>query len=353
MKRVIGKDWRRALAGLTRRRAAPLRHPAETALISREGIAVAWAASTPNRPYANLGDALSPVIIAALSRLPVVRRDFDYPGPRLAAVGTIGHAQRNGTVHFWGTGMDGSINPACPKRGYSRPANTEFRIHAVRGPYTGQILRREGMAVPAAYGDPVWFLPKLFAAKVPAEYELGVVLHISEIEEYTPAARARPIYRRYQVPKALGASIRIINTVTETSVAALEAKVRDMLGCRRIASTSLHGLVIAEAYGIPCTWFAPRPGSGQIVGIDDDAAGLDHRVRDFYAGAGARTLPIFAQSRDRDTVWDRLIEWIDRHWTPLDYDPTALFDAYPLIKAVSLDEDSWPLDQAITARIAL
>jgi len=321
-------------------------------LISDQGVAVAWAASTAARPYANLGDALSPVIISTLSGLPVTRRNFDSQSARLCAVGTIGHAQKNGSVHLWGTGMDGAINPVRPSEPYSKPGETLFTIHATRGPFTADILRREGLTAPQIYGDPVWFLPKLFPRPAsPPTYELGVILHLTELDAYTSTAGVRDIFERYSVPEALRSSVRIISPITERDLDSMEARLSEILSCKRIASTSLHGLVIAETYGVPCVWFAPFPGGGQIAYLDQEGCKLDHRMRDFYAGVGKWTLPIFASDRRLPTDWNELIDWIDNHYSPCDFDGAALFDAYPLPKVVSFEDGRWPLDRALISTI--
>jgi hypothetical protein len=321
-------------------------------LIGDKGVGVAWAASTAARPYANLGDALSPIIISTLSGLPVTRRNFDSQSPRLCAVGTIGHAQKNGSVHLWGTGMDGAINPVLPSTPYSKPDGTQFTIHATRGPFTGDIFRREGLVAPEIYGDPVWFLPKLFPRPAaPPTYELGVILHLTELDAYTSTAGASDALERYSVPEELKHAVRIISPITDRDLKSMEERLFEILSCKRIASTSLHGLVIAETYGIPCVWFAPFPGGGQIAYLDREDCKLDHRMRDFYAGVGKWSLPIFASDRRLPTDWNELIRWIDKYYTPCDFDGAALFDAYPLPKAVSFGDNSWPLDRELTSTI--
>jgi hypothetical protein len=322
-------------------------------LVTDAGVAIAWAASTNARPFANLGDALSPVMISAMSRLPIVRRDFDFAGPRLVVVGTIAHGQRNGSVHIWGTGMDGRIDPYRVARHYVRPPETEFTVHATRGPYTRDILRGQGIEAPPIYGDPVWFLPRLMPRRVAPRHELGVILHLTELDGYSPEAAPKEIFKRYQIPESLAGSIRIISPIADRTLEALEAKIDEILSCRRIASTSLHGLVIAETYGVPCAWFSTAARGGALLRVGEDGEQLDHRVRDFYAGAGKQVLPIFGSDRAQATSWEDLIDWIDRTWAPLDYDPTAFFDAYPLPKAVSLAEPVWPPDREAIAKITL
>ena len=42
----------------------------------------------------------------------------------------------------------------------------------------------------------------------------------------------------------------------------VEAVIRQVLACDRIAATSLHGLVLADAYGIPSAWIASESPNG-------------------------------------------------------------------------------------------
>lgn len=310
-------------------------------------IPLAWVASTPEVPDANLGDALSPIIVSAMTGLPVKHCGFDADCERLVAVGTIGQAQRNGHVHFWGTGLDdGLFQPNAAK--YSRPPATAFEVHAMRGPYSANALRRAGQHAPEIYGDPVWFLPKLVDSRqVEKRYDLGVVVHISELERKSAHAPIKELIERYKIPPALRQSIRIINTYARPSARALFDKTMEILSCRRIASTSFHGLVIAEAFGIPCLWFAKYPGGRVTVDIHDEKVRIDHRVRDFYAGAGTRDFSYYALPPKHAPEWPGLMDAIDALWKPLNYDSRSLFDAFPLRKSVTLEQVSWPLDWCI------
>lgn len=308
-------------------------------------VPLSWVASTPVAPYANLGDALSALIVSAVSGLPVERRSFDDPSERLVGIGTIGHGQRRGAPHLWGTGLDGSRNAFDPSLGrFAVPPGTRFVVHATRGRNTAAILAEAGVAVQPAYGDPAWFLPRLFHDPVPVTHELGVVVHITELAAATAEALVSAEFVRYGIPDSLKPAIRIINTYTPPTRAGLEDKVREMRSCRRIAATSFHGVVIAEAYGIPCVWFSPYPGGGQVLDIDDPDALLDHRLRDFYSGTPRRALPVFGAQRHLDTPWDALMEWIDRAWSPLEITGAALLESFPLPRTVSIEDAAWPTD---------
>src|SRR4051794_32177896 len=311
---------------------SPDSHGLQRAVDEHGAVPLSWAATTATVPDANLGDALSPIIVSVMSGRGVQHRHFDDHGERMVAVGTIGHAQRNGIVHYWGTVVD---DRAGASGRYVRPRDTDIRIHALRGPYSAQILAREGERPPEIFGDPVWFLPKLLSARnAEPKYELGVVVHISELVEKSAIASVKPELHRYEIPPSLQSSIRIINTYASPTPQALFGKIDEILSCRRIASTSFHGLVIAETFGIPCVWFAPGSQGGSVATVDDLTVRMDARVRDFYAGAGQRRLPIFGVPRTAKARWRKLIRWIDTSWSPLQYDPAPFFAAFPLRKAV-------------------
>ncbi|MBH0237642.1 polysaccharide pyruvyl transferase family protein [Methylobrevis sp. L22] len=316
-------------------------------------LPVSWVATTSEHPYANLGDALSALVVATMAGLPVRRAGFDQPIERIVAVGTIGHAQRRGILHFWGTGLDATRNTVDNQLGrYVKPPETSFTVHATRGPKTAEVLRAEGIKAPAVYGDPVWVLPRIWPFRdEPKTHELGVILHISEYDAPTPEAAVLAAFKRYEIPAEFAGRIKLINTWCEPTPEAMREKVREIVSCQRILSTSLHGLVISETYGIPCAWFAPFAGGPARPAVDDPSSRIDHRMRDFYAGAGADSVLTFRQDRGQPSDWAALIAYIDAEWKPLSYDPAPLIAAFPLPLAVPADGADWPLPEEIVGRI--
>lgn len=313
-----------------------------------EAVALSWVATTEEHPHANLGDALSALIVSTITGRPVVRAGFDQDADRLVAVGTIGHAQRNGRLDFWGTGFDATRHPVDHDApGYGLPPATQMRVHALRGPFSGDLLRRQGLEVPAVYGDPVWMLPRIWSFEdEPKTHDLGVILHISELTDATPEAGPKPAFARYDIPDHLKGRIRLINTYCAPTAEALREKVREIVSCRAILSTSLHGMVISETYGIPNAWFAPHGGGAARLDVHDPDARIDHRMRDFYAGAGADHVLSYAQNRAKETPWEELIDWVGREWTPLNYDDRALIEAFPYPRAVRADDRHWTIPKA-------
>jgi Polysaccharide pyruvyl transferase len=312
-------------------------------------IPLSWARASEEVPFANLGDALSALIVGAISGHAVSHADFDSGTERMIGIGTIVQDQRAGVLHLWGSGMDGTVNPLDPtSTHYAPPPDVSFRVHAVRGPRTAGVLRRCGIAVPPVYGDPAWFLPKILPRRLFPEptHELGVITHISELAELTPASEQLGEYVRYAIPETMRSEVRLINTLIPPTLDALIAKIGEILSCRRILSASFHGLVLPLAYGVPALTFG-FPGEGFRHVDAADAEVLDHRFSDFFQGIGLRTVPVAFSVRDEPTTdWHALMRIIDREHIQPGWTGRDLFEAFPGRKAVRFDDPSWPVPAA-------
>jgi hypothetical protein len=101
--------------------------------------------------------------------------------------------------------------------------------------------------------------------------------------------------------------------------------------CKRIASQSFHGVVIAEAYGIPVLNFRYLIGAknGALQVDLNEACKTDPRVWEFYKGGRAQSFHMYSQRREQRTDWDAVIRAIDERWQPFDYDGAALAEAFP------------------------
>lgn len=303
-------------------------------LVAAKGsIPLSWVTTTGKENYLNLGDALSAVIVGMMSGLPVHHVAAKSQAVRLAAVGTIGHMFSGGDVSFWGTGTSPHLNPnqsAEDKVPYTRPADTRMTVYATRGPFSRRVLAPDAPG-PAVYGDPLWLLPRFHSAPREKRHELGVILHLSELADRDYEAHPKEGALRHVVHEADRGTVKLINTVTPISVDALRERLDDILSCKRIISTSLHGMVFAESYGIPCLYFSPRSaaaGLGKIALAQEE--GLDLRFVDLYRGIGEETLDVWYQPRKQETDWQAVIQAIDNIWAPKRFDEEPLIEAFPL-----------------------
>ena len=175
---------------------------------------------------------------------------------RLLAIGSVLHFAQDGDV-VWGTGRNGKI----PDEAH---AFRHLDVRAVRGPLTRAYLEAKGMTVPEIYGDPALLIPEIFpsfaelAREKRHDYLLVPNLHDIRLVENEP------------------------NVVRPTQN--WKDCVKQIVQSRFVVASSLHGIIVAEAFGIPA----------RMLRLSDTEP--DFKYQDYYAGTGrghfhaARTL---------------------------------------------------------------
>lgn len=199
----------------------------------------------------NIGDLLSPYIVSKISPFPLEYESLDSRG-KFCAVGSLinDRSLKTGGV-FWGTGM-----LTANVRHHS--AFAEFL--AVRGPITRASLLSAGYSCPHVYGDPALLMPNIVPLKRTKEYRLGVIAHHSHRSLVSCAD-----------------DVLFIDVLRKPGE---EAEfVKEMCRCEAILSSSLHGVILAQAYGIPVCWFT-------VVKNPLSGADPNKKFIDYYYGAG-------------------------------------------------------------------
>lgn len=200
--------------------------------------------------YNNFGDNLNSVIarwIFGEEQPSIDIIDTTNETNYLLVGSTLEHADKNTIV--WGAGFI-EENAICVK---------PKEIRAVRGPLTRKRLLELGIACPEVYGDPALLLPRFYNPKIKKKYRVGIVPHENDNTEYS-----------------LGGDDRIVN------IRQWLGFVDDILECERIESSCLHGLIVADAYGIPSKWIE-----------SDKVRGEGFKFRDY-----------FASNPDLDKLWE-------------------------------------------------
>lgn len=187
-----------------------------------------WWNGTPN-----FGDRLSQDVVAQLSGRPVV---WAAPGEcDLFAVGSLmnfvrrSHSlpRKDGTRPvIWGTGMIGPVR---------RDFVGNVAFVAVRGPLTAALLELKDLPM----GDPGLLSPDLMPHPVEPDDRIGIVLHHSQKPDARLAAALKADPR-----------LRLIDVTDEDHLGVIAA----IGSCAHVFSSSLHGLIVADAFGVPNTW---------------------------------------------------------------------------------------------------
>jgi pyruvyltransferase len=200
----------------------------------------------------NFGDELGPILVHRVSGWQVEYAPI--PDCDLVSVGSILHTAcktvaKQGTrdgVLVWGSGLIGADGTRVPEG---------IRFCAVRGPGTIEEL---GLGTPLPTGDPGILASRYFKAR-PKKHKWGLVPHYS---------------RRNQKP--LKDAVRQNKSLFIDPTGPVDEVIGLISSCEGIVSSSLHGLIIADSFGIPCIWVNNR--------ADDPAHSF--KFLDYCAGVG-------------------------------------------------------------------
>lgn len=198
--------------------------------------------------HSNWGDDLNYYFISHLTKRPIVFLHRFWLAKKLnfrnyLCIGTLMDAvnySRESTI-VWGTGVSGQ----------DRLFTIPKKIRSVRGKKSIEFLRQKNMPYPALVGDPALILPLFYQPKnKEKKYKLGIIPHVIDLEH--------PIIKQIQSENS--------NEVLIINLSKFE-KWTDIIdqicSCESIASSSLHGLITSDTYGVPNCWIEL---SGKISG---------------------------------------------------------------------------------------
>ena len=140
-------------------------------------------------------------------------------------------------------------------------------IRAVRGPRTFDRYRDFAIECPSVFGDPAILLPRFLEATITMRSgRVGVVPHYTEIRDVREMIR--------------GLAGLILIDVRYSINDFVEA----VTSCECVVSSSLHGVIIAHAYGIPA----------RHIIVTDRLSGDGVKFQDYYESLGMthRSTPV-------------------------------------------------------------
>lgn len=215
-------------------------------------IKLHWSHSKPN-----FGDALSPLICEAVSGRKVI-----YAKPSradLIAVGSLLHRLKEGwfshKVHVWGTGF---IEAPAPHQ-------SRHYYHAVRGRLSQASLTNQHIP---ALGDPGLLADVLLPEGMRQEKKckIGLIAHYKD--------KSSPLIQAITQHHADIVEIDIFTPPL--------AFLRQISQCEIILSSAMHGLIAADALGIPNGW----------IKLSEKVRGHDFKFEDYYSIFGLKASPL-------------------------------------------------------------
>lgn len=180
----------------------------------------------------NFGDSINPILFTKLTGLSVVS-SFSvinlFNKPTYYFVGSILDNLKKDNAIICGTGFQYENAKV-----FRKPA----KIIAVRGPKTRNIFLKYKIECPEVYCDPVLLLPYIYLPKkIEKKFDVGIIAHY--------------------IDKNLIGQKKIINNGLTYHFIDIEADwhqvVQDVSVSRYVMSSSLHGIIVSHAYGIPAT----------------------------------------------------------------------------------------------------
>lgn len=194
----------------------------------------------------NFGDRLTAPILNALGY--TAELVAGSTTGKLVGIGSTMRLVKPGDA-VWGTGNH------RPEKTFHTPDVTYL---AVRGPLTAKAI--SGSPVPKVYGDPALLLPVVYSPPAAIDrrpqYKVGYLPHFVD-------------YRAAKI-RTRGTGNLVID-VTRPWRETVDA----VLSCERIVATCLHGIVCAEAYGVPVTW---------ELSYTKRVIGGPHKFQDYFLG---------------------------------------------------------------------
>ena len=178
----------------------------------------------------NIGDALNYWLVKKITGKEVYWVPKGSPVGKFICIGSIlNWADEN--CYVWGAGLASQTDKVDPNA----------KIYSTRGPISAQIARECGATVDSdIYGDPALLVSNYYKGKKRCKStKVGLIPHYADyhaLSEYDP---------EFETTNQLD-GIKLINVFKP-----IDEIVDEIKKCQVILSSSLHGLIIADSYGIP------------------------------------------------------------------------------------------------------
>ena len=206
----------------------------------------------------NLGDDINIALVESLSgkKTRLYNSYLHFSLTNYMVIGSIIENFADKNSNIWGSGAiygDPQKLNVFPKK-----------VLAVRGRLTRNILLQKGIDCPEVFGDPALLLPYIYKPCKKKKWDLGLIPHMYDYDS------------RFIQAYAENNRVHIINLKNYTD---WHDVIDEIVQCRYILSSSLHGLIISDTYEIPNMW----------IKISDRLLGGSFKFLDYFSGVGRNT----------------------------------------------------------------
>lgn len=203
--------------------------------------------------FPNFGDMLSPYLLSKFSGVPI--KDIKYVSHEsnehkyliTGSILSVDH-MRNATV--FGAGFINSNNYFTGKKIRIAGVRGNMTLKKIKqhfGLYNNEIKIDENVVI----GEPSLCLPFFMRKDVVKKYKAGVIPHLQNYEQ------AKELYK--DNPDVVVINLR--QEDYETLEDCIERVVLQICLCEETICSSLHGIIVSVAYGVPSRWVYFKEGS--------------------------------------------------------------------------------------------
>lgn len=198
----------------------------------------------------NVGDHLSVTITQYM--LALKNLSLDIPVKETKHLYTVGSIIQGGAQNavIWGSGLKHGIDDF----GFLSRRTRKLDVRLVRGPETRKALLAAGYACPELYGDPAILMPLIYTPEKNEKSKHLIVLH-HETTRKIPGS-ITPVTNNYK---------HFLNQLCNTEL---------------VISSSLHGIILAETYGIPAILLSDKETENMF------------KYNDYYYSTGRINYPV-------------------------------------------------------------
>lgn len=202
----------------------------------------------------NFGDLLGPLLVDRIVHRSGIPNRRTRPRQSLLTIGSILHFAQSGDV-IWGSGVNGKISS-------DQHQFTNLDVRAVRGPLTRDFLLERGISCPSVYGDPALLVgtlfPELLEATKKKKRERLIVPNLHDFPD------VRLAYGEIVLNPCSG----------------LDSCLSAIASSELVVGSSLHGVIVAEALGIPA----------KLVASSTEAP---FKYQDYFLGSGRSSVACY------------------------------------------------------------